>query len=76
MIEVIKLKLFNFKSFFGEHVLEFPDGVGLNYIYGVNNVDDGLYANAAGKTTLFDALTWVLYGKSSRGLKGKDVISW
>jgi len=76
MIEVKKLVLFNFKSFAGKHTLEFPEGIGLNYVYGINNADEGLYANAAGKTTLFDALTWVLYGKSSRGLRGKDVISW
>lgn len=53
-IKIKSLSLFNFKGI--ENLdLQFQDE---NYIYG---------DNATGKTTIFDAFTWVLFGKDSSG---------
>lgn len=72
-----KLIITNFKSFLGEHAFDFAAGeIGLHFITGRNEVEPGLGANGAGKSTIFDALSWVLYGKTLRGLKAGDVAAW
>ncbi|WDC92774.1 AAA family ATPase (plasmid) [Latilactobacillus curvatus] len=43
------IKLTNFKSFMGEHIIHFKPGV--NYLVGNNN---------AGKTTIFDAFNFMI----------------
>lgn len=43
---------------------------------GCNEVEPRLQANGTGKSTLWKALTWVLYGKDARGLKAGDVANW
>lgn len=54
-IQLIRLKLINFK---GIHSYELtPDGHDL----------DVMGRNASGKSTLFDAFTWLLFGKDSHG---------
>ena len=54
-IRIIRLTLDNFKG--QRHFELIPEGKNCN-IYG---------DNAAGKTTLYDGLTWLLFGKDSRG---------
>ena len=45
---------------------------GLNIIEGVN-LDDGDGSNGAGKTALFNAICWALYGDTARGIKVDDI---
>lgn len=50
---ISKIKLINFKSFKGEHVIEFSEGV--NFFVGNNN---------CGKTTIFKAIEFIQSGKN------------
>lgn len=71
-----RITITNFRSFKGEQTFRFPDQPGLYFMQGVNEAEPRLEANGAGKTTIWEALTWVLFGKTSRGLKAGDVCNW
>lgn len=49
---------------------------GLVFLAGRNEVEPRLGANGAGKSKLFEAVYWCLYGKTSRNLKAGEVASW
>jgi len=65
-----------FRSFDKEQVFNFDNFSGLNLITGVNKVDERLGANGVGKSSLFEALTWALFGKTSTNLKAGDIKNW
>lgn len=48
---------------------------GLNVIQGVNDDDGSARSNGAGKSSVVDALCWVLYGVTARGVKGDAVVN-
>ena len=48
---------------------------GLVLIEGVNVDDPAAKSNGSGKSSLVDALSWVLYGQTARGVKNDDVIN-
>lgn len=66
----------NFRSFRARQTLVFPGVPGLYFMQGVNEVDTSIEANGAGKSTIWEALTWALANKTSRGLKAGDVANW
>jgi len=51
-------------------------GPGLHFLRGANLAEPGLRSNGAGKSTIWEALTWCLYGKTTGGLRSTDVQSW
>ena len=64
---ISKIKLVNFKSFKGEHVIEFSEGV--NFFVGNNN---------CGKTTIFKAIEFIQSGKNkldfiTQGLETENI---
>lgn len=71
-----KIIIANFRSFTDEQEFVFPKAPGLYFMQGINEVEPRLGANGAGKSTIWDALTWCLFGKTSRGLKAGDVCHW
>jgi DNA repair exonuclease SbcCD ATPase subunit len=75
MFQLNKIELTNFRSYKGTHSFEFPLQSGLYFFAGENKLDD-LGANGAGKSTFLDAIVWCLYGRTARGLKAADVLSW
>lgn len=75
-MKLLHLEVINFKSFVGQHLFHFPDSPGLYFMSGNNHDETRLEANGAGKSTIWDALTWLLYGTTSQGLKAGDVSSW
>jgi len=65
-----------FRSFKEPQRFEFPQGPGLYFMQGRNDLEPRLQANGAGKSSIWDALTWCLFGKTSTGLKAGDVSNW
>ncbi|MEZ7000884.1 AAA family ATPase [Klebsiella variicola] len=51
------------------------DQRGLVLIQGVNSGDSSAASNGAGKSTLMNSLMWCIYGETSHGVKGDDVLS-
>ena len=51
------------------------DQRGLVLIQGVNAGDSSAASNGAGKSTLMKSLMWCIYGETSHGVKGDDVLS-
>lgn len=47
---------------------------GLVFIFGENHDTDGATSNGAGKTTIFKAISWCLYGECVDGDSGDEVI--
>lgn len=75
-MQLDSITITNFRSFAGEQVFVFPREPGLYFMQGVNEVEPRLGANGAGKSTIWDALTWCLFGKTPRGLKAGEVCNW
>ena len=48
---------------------------GITFVKGVNLDDSKSTSNAAGKTAIFDALYWVLYGETSKGKSADSIIN-
>lgn len=57
-------------------VVNFPSQPGLYYLRGRNEVDVRLTGNGAGKSTIWEALCWLLEGKTSDGLKAESICNW
>lgn len=72
----LALRLTNFRSVQGTQTFHFPAHAGLYFMQGVNALEPRLEANGAGKTTIWEALTWCWFGKTSRGLKAGEVCNW
>jgi DNA repair exonuclease SbcCD ATPase subunit len=75
-MRLIRLTITNFRSFKEERTFFFPEGPGLYFMQGVNEVEPKLEANGAGKTTIWDALTWLFFAKTAKGLKAGEVCNW
>lgn len=66
-----------FKSFDKAQEFSFSDlKAGFYFITGENRVDENLGANGAGKSTIWDALCWVLFEKTPTKLKASDIHCW
>lgn len=76
MFNIHKITLVNFRTYKGTHVFNFPQQGGLFYLTGSNLLEPALGSNGSGKSTFLDAITWVLYGRTTRGLKASDILSW
>lgn len=62
IVYISEIKVKNFKSFKGEHIFEFKKGI--NYLVGDNN---------SGKTTVFDAVDFLLNAKNSESYINNSV---
>lgn len=74
-IELAKITIEKFRSFYLENI-EFSLGAGLRYLSGSNEVEKRLGANGAGKSSMWDALCFCLYGTSVRGQKASVLTQW
>jgi len=75
-LEFESMDVTNFRSFLGGHKFVFNKGSGLHFVRGRNELEPSLTANDVGKTTLFDCLTWILYGRTTRGLRNPNLVPW
>jgi DNA repair exonuclease SbcCD ATPase subunit len=76
-VQLDVLKIARFKSFTDEQQLDLAGRpVGLHFLRGRNLVDKRLGSNGSGKTSIWDALCWCLYGKTPSGLRNPDIEPW
>jgi len=76
MLDFDGIVIENFRSFAGVHKFDFPKEPGLYQMTGVNERAPRLGANGVGKTSFIDAICWVLFGRTTRYLRGADVVTW
>lgn len=67
------LTIHNFLTI-GEAVVHLKDK-GLHLIQGINDDNTSAISNGAGKSSVVDALSWVLFGVTNRGTKGDRVVN-
>lgn len=72
----LELRIYNFRSIKDSQIFRFPQKAGLYFLYGKNLSEPRLEANGAGKSTIWEAICWLFFGKTSRGLKAGDVANW
>lgn len=75
-LKFLELIIRDFKSFVGEHVLQLDRRPGVHFVRGVNRDERRLGSNGSGKTSLWDAFVWCLYGRTPSGLRNPDVKPW
>jgi len=76
-LEFESVEIEHFKSFASKQTLSFSKrSSGAYFLRGRNEVEPRLSANGAGKSSVFDAVTWCLYGRTASGLKTPDLKSW
>jgi len=76
-MQILKLSIQGFKSFTKEQTLDFTKfGDGLVFISGKNKVEPSLGGNGTGKSSLFEALTFAFYGKTSTNDKAGNLKNW
>jgi DNA repair protein SbcC/Rad50 len=75
-MKINKLKIKGFKSFKNEVELVFPNTVSFILVTGSNLIEPKLGANGCGKSSLFESLSFVLFGKTSTNLKAGDIGNW
>lgn len=50
--------------------------LGIIFVKGINEHEPRLGSNGAGKSSIFDAIMWCLYGRTAHGLRGTDIRTW
>jgi len=74
LVKAIEIE--GFKSYAKKQILDFTKYDKLVFVTGENVVEPTLSANGVGKSSLFEALSWVLFGKTSTNLKAGDIKNW
>lgn len=72
---IISLELEAFKSYRKKTKIEFSAASGLKFITGQNDKDPRLGANGIGKSTIWDAVVWALYGIDTQGDRASEIVS-
>ena len=75
-MKIEKLTVSYFKVFRKKQTFHFPLAPSLNFMFGENQVDKDMGSNASGKSSVWDALCWVFYGKTARNIKASGVGNW
>lgn len=75
-MQLRSLSLSKYGSFRDRQTLVFPSEPGLHFMQGRNLVDPRLGGNGAGKSTIWNALCWLIYGRTPDGRKAGDVANW
>ncbi len=71
-MKFLSLSFNDFMTFRNQQTLPLSD-LGLVLVNGDNRLSSAADSNGVGKTAIFDALSWVLFGQTLRGLKADDV---
>lgn len=76
MMQLVRLTIQDWGPFKGCQVFEFPKGPGLYFLWGRNEAEPRLGSNGAGKSRMWEAICWLFFGKTSRGIKAGDAANW
>lgn len=76
MLKFKNIKIQGFRSFQNQQSFDLELGEGLYFIKGENKKEPELAANGSGKSTIFEALTWCLFDKTSQSLRASDIKNW
>lgn len=75
-LDFSSLEIVNFKSFSKAKFNFKQHGVGLHFVRGKNEFEPRLGSNGAGKSSIWDAITWCLYGRTISDLRNVDIRPW
>lgn len=76
-MKLVRLEIQGFRSFTAPQSIDFSAlKPGLYHVKGENLVEPELGGNGVGKSSLFEAVYWTLYDKTSRGLRAAAVKNW
>ena len=75
-VSLHSVTLERFQSFRKRTSVIFTEKAGFKFITGRNMVEPRLGANGAGKSTIFEAVTWCLFGATSNGDRAADVVTY
>lgn len=71
-----RVEVQGFRSFRDLTVFDFNDRPGVVFLTGRNEDEPALGRNGTGKSSLWDAVYWCLYGVASTGLLGPELSTW
>jgi DNA repair exonuclease SbcCD ATPase subunit len=71
-----RIILEGFRSFKQKTVIQLEREPGLYFVSGNNIINPELGSNAVAKSSIFDSISWVLYGKTVEKLRGQVIINW
>lgn len=74
-MQIETLSIEGFRSFKNKQIIEFDEN-GLFLVSGSNLVEPELGANGVGKSSIFEAIVWVLFGKTASNLKAGSIGNW
>lgn len=75
-ISLHSVTLERFQSFRKRTTIFFTEKPGFKFITGRNILEPRLGANGAGKSTIFEAVTWGLFGTTSNGDRASEVVTY
>jgi DNA repair exonuclease SbcCD ATPase subunit len=75
-VDLTRIEIAQFRSFVEPVSIDLSTTAGLKFIGGDNKEEPKLGANGAGKSTVFDAVSWCLSERSIKGLRASDLISY
>lgn len=75
-MQPLSITIKDWGPFVGSHTFKFSEAPGLYFLWGENRAEPRLGSNGAGKSRLWQALTWVFHGKDLDGKKAGDVANW
>lgn len=71
------LEIENFGEYLKPQVIPlYQLGLGLTFVRAFNRVEPALGSNGGGKSTMWDAFTWCLFGRTLDGRRGTDIRPW
>jgi DNA repair exonuclease SbcCD ATPase subunit len=75
-VNLTRIEIAQFRSFVEPVSIDLSTTAGLKFIGGDNKEEPKLGANGAGKSSVFDAVSWCLSERSIKGLRASDLISY
>ena len=73
-MDIVRLEIQNFLAIGGPTRINLANQ-GLVLVQGENQDDTSAESNGTGKSSIADALSWVFYGETARGVSGDEIVN-